>query len=102
MTEFKVNFELTREKAINMIVGYNSFQTYEFDIDCDCSESELEQKFSEMEWSDLDCFRRECFIVRKELEEERKRLNTLPTHEIYEEGEKMELWKLNEKQKRLV
>lgn len=98
-----MEFNLTREKAINMILWSESRIELNFEIDCsDIDESKLQNLFDcDLEY-EITVFREKCLKHIEKIREERKKNDKLPTHEILEMGERMGLWQLKERQKRLV
>ena len=97
----KVSMDINRNKAIDKIISDESTLTHQISIDCNTTNEDIAMYFQNINF-EFDRFRDECFKKRQELEQERKELESLMTHEIYEKGEELGLWKLKEKQKRLV
>lgn len=97
----KLQFGLTREQAIDMILEDDSTLIHELSIDCNVSEKQLEEDIEDSKYN-LDSFYVDCENHQKTIERKRNFLNKLMTHEIFEKGERLSLWKLTEKQKRLI
>ena len=96
-----ITIELNKDKAVDMIAR-EGFDTY---CDTDCIRVDIDTDIEEQ----LDTIRSQAEYTKTELEDNEKdikkikqELNKLPYHEILELGEKKDLWKLGEIQKRLI
>jgi len=92
---------MERDEAIEMLLNRSSDVHMNISVDCNLPEQELEAALSDLAF-DLCSFRDECRVERMDIEEKRKELNKLMTHEVYEIGERRGLWKIREKQRRLI
>ena len=100
-----VTIDLNKEKAIDMIIriSYDTEISYTVSVDISCADSSSEARdMGECALDEVPDLGDDCYNLYNEIEEERKKLNKLPYHEILEKGESLGLWKLTEKQKRLI
>ena len=105
MDKVEVKFDITREKAIDMIVRENVNTKVEYNVWIDVSQAESlddARMMGESASFGMPDFEDEAQEIYESIQKENKRLNDLPNHEIYEEGEKLGLWELKERQKRLT
>jgi len=101
MKTVKLTMNLNREIAIDKILKYEGHMSLDLSIMFTENEDKLnlyldvaEQEF--YEWVS------DCRDNLKVMEHRKEELEKLMTHELYELGEKKELWILTEKQKRLI
>jgi len=95
----KITINLTREKAIEMLCNENCQLNLNIDITGDTAEEDL-NSFLDFDY-EIGEFKDDCRATFKKVQDKKKELNKLMTHEIYELGEKEDLWHLSEKQKKL-
>jgi hypothetical protein len=95
--------DLNKEKAIDMILKTDSYERFSCSINVSEYESEddLIRELDSLR-DDYEDFCDEVTDKFKDLQIERKKLKSMMSHEIYEIGEEKGLWKLNERQKRLI
>jgi len=100
----EVAFDLNREKAILMILKTESRKDFEYNIDCSeliDSKNIIEDIENKLDY-EISHYKNDIYQKVKELKIIRKQLNDMMTWEVYEYGENLGLWKLNERQKRLI
>ena len=97
-----LEMDLDREKAIEIILGDDSTISLNISIDCSYLTLDMINEVCDDEMMNIESFKEDCKNRVKKIQEERKVLESLPTHELYEKGEALGYWKLKEKQKRLI
>lgn len=100
----KLKLNLNRKKAILMILKDKSYIQLEIGIDCLelIDSNNIDEKIENIIDMEIYSFKDELISQIKELKTLKNKLDNLMTWEIYEYGEKLNLWQLNERQKRLI
>ncbi len=103
--EYKVTCNMTKKKAINMIIKNSMDYQINYNVCVDIFQANsLDEAISMGEsasW-ELPDFENEAKEIYQRLQKEKQRLSKLPYHEILEIGEELGLWQQTEKQKRLI
>ena len=101
MDSINLTMDLDREKAIKLILKDESHMSLDIDVQYTENQKDMEM-YLEGAANAFEDWIEDCRINIAEMQNRRKKLDKLMTHEIYEIGAKRDLWILGEKQKRLI